>query len=96
MKTRILFCLLLLTAAGAAGCATPSAGIESSTALTKDKRERIKQGMTRQDVISILGQPESKLTLDDGETLFFKDVNLSSMWVRLNREGKVDDWEWSE
>ncbi|MDH4184114.1 MAG: hypothetical protein OEV92_07830 [Nitrospinota bacterium] len=96
MNIRAWASIALILAITAGGCVTPSAGIDTPTAITAAKRDKVKTGLTRDEIISLLGEPESRLALQDGETLFFKDVNLSSVWVHLDKTGKVRDWEWSE
>jgi hypothetical protein len=93
---RIILTAALILAAFAAGCVTPPAGIDAPSAITKSKRESLKTGLTRDQLQSILGAPESRLTTADGEVLFFKDVNLASVWALFGKDGKLRDWKWSE
>ncbi|MDH5509220.1 MAG: hypothetical protein OEZ32_02580 [Nitrospinota bacterium] len=79
-----------------AGCATPSAGIDHPSVISKQKLGAVKSGASQEDVVLALGEPESRLVADDGETLFFKDVNLDSVWVQFGKDGKVTSWKWSE
>jgi len=92
MGLRIKHCALGLLLALMAACATPSAGITTENAITKAKIDKLERGMTLDGVILILGQPESRLTTEDGEMLFFKDVNLDSVWVSMDKKGKLEDW----
>ena len=94
--SKALACGAVALAMALHGCATPSAGIDTPSALTKEKAGKLKVGASKEEVISILGEPVSRLVTENGETLFFKDVNLSSVWVLLGSDGRVSDWERSE
>jgi len=89
---RAIFAIALL----AAGCATPSPGINVPSAYGKGRLSGIKAGMTPSQLEAILGEPESKLSTPDGDTYFFKDVNLVSVWALFGQDGKLADWKVSE
>ncbi|MDH5638632.1 MAG: hypothetical protein OEZ04_09080 [Nitrospinota bacterium] len=87
---------VVASVASMSGCATPSAGIDHPSVISKRKIGVVKSGASQEEVVLALGEPESRLVADDGETLFFKDVNLSSVWVQFGKDGKVTSWEWFE
>ncbi|MDH5477227.1 MAG: hypothetical protein OEY50_02745 [Nitrospinota bacterium] len=78
------------------GCSTASISVKHPSVITAEKRKVVKNGADKQVVLATLGAPESRLISDDGETLFFKDINLSSVWVQFDKEDKVKGWEWSD
>jgi len=89
-----IFAFALLAAA--AGCATPSPGINTPSAFNKGKLGGIKTGMTPAQLQAILGEPESRLSSPEGEAYFFKDVNLTSVWALFGQDGKLADWKVSD
>jgi len=77
-------------------CATPSLEIDSPHAITKDKIAQLQKGVTtRQEVERMFGGPEMEVPTPDGVGYFFKDVNLGSLWILYDDEGKVAKYKWS-
>ena len=108
--TYLLIPLILLSAAAMVGCATDSTAKQTAKQEpAKDQRppeERIKVGMTKDEVKSALGEPSGKTTNSDGlENWSYSDH--AKMWIpfygisggkfqnihiSFNPEGKVKSW----
>jgi outer membrane protein assembly factor BamE (lipoprotein component of BamABCDE complex) len=82
-------CILLL--AWLVGCATtPPAGH-----IPPGRISNITVGMTKEQVISAIGPPESMTAIKDAETLYYVEERPWWQWVRLQvriKDGKVTDF----
>ncbi len=80
-----------------AGCSTTPLGINTPTSITKDKMSQIDEGVTtRGRLTELLGEPEMKIPTEYGMAYFYKDVNLSSLWVVFDDDWTVREYNWSE
>ena len=107
MKTSLLKSVLLLAAALIAGCA--SDGSNNKPAQTRDERppeQRLKVGMTKEEVRAALGEPGGTQISSDGlESWTYKDTakafipfytitggKFQFLSVNFGPDGKVKNW----
>ncbi|MBI4664803.1 MAG: hypothetical protein HY751_00180 [Nitrospinae bacterium] len=99
MKFFRMFTVLAALAATftAIGCATAPLGIDEPYRITAEKVGNIKEGVTtREDLKTMFGEPDMKVSAPEGAAYFYKDINLSSLWVEFTDDWTVSDYKWSE
>jgi len=90
VKKIILLSALLLTAA----CATPRLNIQAGDTLSAQKIGSIKVGeTTMQQVLETFGQPMDRLLFASGESFYYRDFNLRSLYIEFNGSGVVSSYE---
>lgn len=83
-----MLCIML------AACASERLNIKVSDAITEEKIALINTGVfTKKDVIKTFGQPLNRLTMEKGETFFYKDFNLKSVWIQFDQAGFVTGYK---
>ena len=102
----LLIPLILLTACAVVGCATDSTAKQEPTKDQRPPEERIKVGMTKDEVKKALGEPSGKTTHSDGLEYWSYNEN-AKMWIpfyaisggkfqnitiSFNPEGRVKSW----
>lgn len=82
--------LLLLVAIYFSACSTKSLGIADPHAITSSKVNSIKMDVTTSSELeAMFGIPVFKEEHSSSFTYFFKDLNLSSIWVKLDKSDRV-------
>jgi hypothetical protein len=96
MKKPLLTTLIAVSFWGAA-CATEPLDIQTPTRIADERTGGIAAGVTtRTELLALFGEPEMKIPSEDGMTYFWKDENLSSLWVLFAEDWTVADFVYSE
>ena len=78
------------------GCAKELAFVNSDQ-FNEEKMRTIEKGVTlKKDLIEMFGKPENTISLENKETLFYKDNNLKSLWIELDENDLVRDFVFSK
>jgi outer membrane protein assembly factor BamE (lipoprotein component of BamABCDE complex) len=83
---------------GAPGDAPEDAAVDAAPVDVAQEAQRIQPGMTKADVVGILGEPRTTVGESDGERLTFWTFDdsqrvRSRVYVTFDAEGKVVDVE---
>jgi len=95
LKRLFVFMTAGLLALGA-GCTTPSLKLKDPFAITSEKMSGVGKGVSRIEIKMLFGEPEMIARSSKGETHFYKDLNLNSLWIVFDGDGTVKSYKWSD
>ncbi len=97
MRVFLIFWIALYLGAGVTGCSTASLEVKEPNAITSEKMALLKRdGVTKDEVTEMFGEPEMKTPTSSGTAYFYKDLSLNSLWVIFNEDGTIKKYKWSD
>jgi len=76
------------------GCATQRLNLETSTTISKEKLVKIHKGAsTKEEINALFGRPLDTLVFEKGEAWYYKDINITPLYIEFDHNGIVTDYK---